>query len=213
MTSRRVGVAALCLWILAAVAIAAAAEQSVASLTRRSKPLPAGGKPARVYTDADLQRSRGRLTQSKVPERPADSGAPATATSADSRDDYYYDEFQRQLSWLERTRRTYVEAERRYADATGGYSLGWPVPSARSGGTGGAVTTSTTTGSLPADLWAVAEIQRERLERARAVMETALQSLADLREEARRQGVPPGVYRRAAQDWRKEHPDAPSPPP
>ena len=183
----------------------------------KSKPAPAGTKPARVYTDADLRKSKGSLTQSKLPESaaPTDSEAaePAANSNAEDLAGHYYDEFRQQLDWLDRTRVRFEDAERLYSDATAGYTLGWPVRSASAGGSGGAVSTTTTTGSLSPELWAIAEIHRERMERARRVVDAAEKGLADLRNEARRRGVPAGVYRRAARDWQKDNPDAPAPPP
>ena len=81
------------------------------------------------------------------------------------------------------------------------------------GGSGGAVSSTTTAGALSPELWAIAEIHRERMERARRTMAAAEKGLADLRNEARRRGVPAGVYRRAARDWQKDNLDAPAPPP
>lgn len=220
MTSHRVVSVVLGLWILAASAAVAAAEQSVASLANKSKSTQSGTKPARTYTDADLQKSKGRLTQSQVPvpvsaqaDETPQANAPVSPRSAEDLAGYYYDKFRSQLDWLDRTRVRFEDAERLYADATAGYTLGWPVRTASAGGAGGAVSTTTTAGSLSPELWALAEIQRERMERARRVMNTAEKGLAELRNEARRKGVPAGVYRRAARDWQKDNPDAPAPPP
>jgi len=220
MTCHRIHAINLSLWILAAVAIAAPADQSVASLANKSKTAPTGTKPTRTYTDADLQKSKGRLTQSQV-SAPAPAGtgdndpadAPAPTQSAEDLAGYYYDKFRSQLNWLDRTRVRFEDAERLYSDATAGYTRGWPVRSASAGGAGGAVSGTTTAGTLSPELWAIAEIQRERMERARKTMNAAEKGLADLRDEARRKGVPPGVYRRAARDWQKDYPDAPAPPP
>ncbi len=219
MILRKIAIASLFLWILSACATAAVAEQSVASLATKSKTAPAGTKKARTYTDADLQKSRGRLTQSQVPPAPVgtdetpQSDASAPPQSAEDLAGYYYDKFRQQLNWLDRTRQRFEDAERLYADATAGYTLGWPVRTAAAGGAGGAVSATTTAGSLSPELWALAEIQRERMERARRTMNAAEKGLADLRDEARRKGVPAGVYRRAARDWQKDNPDAPAPPP
>jgi hypothetical protein len=217
MTSHRGALIILGLWILAAFASTPAAELSVASVANKPKTAPAGAKPARVYTDADLQKSRGRLTQSQVPQPepagPSAAGEPTPGTNADDLASHYYEEFRQQLDWLDRTRVRFEEAERLYSDATGGYVQGWPVPTASASGAGGAVATTTTIGTLSPELWAVAEIHRERMERARRVMDAAEKGLADLRNEARRRGVPAGIYRRAARDWQKDNPDAPAPPP
>ena len=219
MRMYRLAIAILGMGILTAFVAAAAAEQSVASLANKTKPAQSGTKPARVYTDADLQKSKGRLTQSQVPvPAPAESGettqdnASAPPQSAEDLAGYYYDKFWSQLDWLDRTRARFEEAERFYSDATAGYTLGWPVGSASAGGSGGAVSSTTTAGALSPELWAIAEIHRERMERARRTMAAAEKGLADLRNEARRRGVPAGVYRRAARDWQKDNLDAPAPP-
>jgi len=185
--------------------------QSVADLAARSRESAAKGKPAKSYTNQDLKKAKGRISQSSLSRADAAERAipsagevvPVNPLPADPNEAFYH-QLMDQYQAIEDARNNFVQAETDLIQAESAYQLAQPFDVFMPG--------------MPGNVWTIERespatiaIRRERLEAARQVraaacreVEDARRGLDSLMREARQKGVPAGVIRRAESDWTKQ---------
>ena len=179
--------------VLVAAATADTAAQSLVEVARQERlrrevlalQTDPGAPPPRVYTDADLVYS-GRLTMrvgDVETDAPGEPGAAATGSEAPPPEAQATGDEQRWRNRMAEARQALEEAERRGGELQTRVNRLW---------------TDFTGRDDPAQR---AAIEQERqaalaeLEETRAEADELAQAIADLRDEARRAGVPPGWLR------------------
>ena len=179
--------------VLVSAAAATAAAQSIVEVARQertrrealARQAGPNAPPPRVYTDADLIYS-GLLTMridDAAADAPAETGAAATGAETPPADDAADGDEQRWRDRMAAARQALDEAERRAAGLQTRVNGLWADFTARDD---------------PAQRTAI-EQQRQaalaELDETRAEADELARAVADLRDEARRAGVPPGWLR------------------
>jgi hypothetical protein len=188
---------------------ASPAAQSVADLARK-KGEKEKQEATRTYTNRDLKKARGNLARSTL-----DPAAPSTAGKTvdpaggdDSPEGRYYHECMEALDWLEYARQAQETAVQEHRRTRIRLENALPVKQVIFTQDGYA-----TFWYQRADPATVARLEQsmERCERqlqqADADLAAARQALEELRLEARRRGIGPGVYRQALKDWEERQAD------
>lgn len=184
--------------------------QSVAELAARSREAAAKGTPTKVYTNRDLKTAKGRISQSSLPradavETDVPSGGTAVPASTPPADpnEAFYQRLMDQYQAIDDARETLARAETDLIQAESAYQLAQPFDVFMPG--------------MPGNVWTIERespatiaVRWERLEAARLVHAAARREFEDaqrgrdaLLREARQNGIPAGVIRRAESDWAK----------
>lgn len=164
--------------VLVGLLTGAVTGQGVADLARRSRVKRERASPSRVYTNRDLQGRKGRLTTSTPGTRPA-PGDHDPAVQGDNRDDTYFHEFKRLLEAIEDLNREWQQLQQRRDELEP-----WRFRD-----------------TLILGQWLRAKEQQDELEKRRDLL---VDRLRQTRDDARKAGVEPWVFRRAEEAVRRE---------
>jgi hypothetical protein len=187
----------LAFWILVLALSAPLAAQSLADVARQTKKEREGKKPAKVYTNQDLQSGKGNVSTSAVPQPPADDKAAAGGEAAEPppTQDEINEEYQGKIVVKSREmqdlRRQKDVAQLNLTDARNAYMN---------------ESSGHYANSVLKPQWDEA---KKRLDDLEAGYKKAEAELAALKEEARKKSVPAGLIRKAEEEGLAQPPPAP----
>ncbi len=152
--------------------------QGVADLARRNRAKHKRAAPSRVYTNRDLQGRKGRLTTSTPGTRP-DSGDHDQAVPGNKPDDTYFLEFKQLLEEIDGLNRQWQQLQKRRDE----------------------LEPHRFRDNLILGQWLRIKKQQDELEKRRDLLNDRLRQT---RDDARKAGVEPWVFRRAEETVRRE---------
>jgi len=179
--------------------------QSVAEIAARSRKEERPPKTD-VITNRDLEKASGHISQSSVPSAlMRDRRLTNKPDSAGAGEEHFLKRFLEQFQRIHRAEQRVETASFKYKMALIDYKKAQPVKRSYWDGRGTVTYWNNRVDSRTLNnLRAGVKLKRAKLENARRDQESAEREMKNLRQEARRNGIPPGVYRQAKKMWQRQ---------